>query len=85
MNFEHTDKVKDVLKRVNDFMEEHIYPIESEVDTYNAQEKNYWTHHPKIAGLKKLAKEQGLWNMFLPKLAIHYFSMRKQNIVIICQ
>ena len=34
MNFEHTDKVKELIARLEAFMDEHIYPNE---DTYNAQ------------------------------------------------
>ena len=67
MNFEHTKKVKDLLKKLQDFMDVNIYPIEQEVNTYNANPKNLWTSHPLIEGLKNKAKEVGLWNLFLPK------------------
>ncbi len=68
MDFEHTDKVKGLQKKLNDFMEEHLYPIEAEVNKYNATPENYWTLHPKIEELKDLAKKEGLWNLFLPKV-----------------
>jgi len=67
MNFEHTEKVKGLVKNLQDFMEENIYPIEKEVNAYNADPKNLWTSHPSIKKLKKKAKDAGLWNLFLPK------------------
>ena len=67
MNFEHTDKVKGLLKKLQSFMDSNIYPIEQEVNTYNANPKHLWTSHPYIEKLKEKAKEAGLWNLFLPK------------------
>ena len=65
MNFEHTDRSLDLQKKVDDFMQKHIFPIEKEV--YEFQRANLWQHHPKARELKDLAKAQGLWNLFLPK------------------
>lgn len=67
MNFEHTDKVKALLQKLQDFMDTNIYPIEQEVNAYNANPKHLWTSHPYIEKLKEKAKEAGLWNLFLPK------------------
>ncbi len=67
MNFEHTDKVKGLVKKLHDFMEVNIYPIEKEVNDYNRDPKNIWTSHPSIEILKEKAKTAGLWNLFLPK------------------
>jgi acyl-CoA dehydrogenase len=66
MNFEHTDKVKGLVKKLQDFMEVNIYPIEKEVNAFNADPQNLWTSHPSIKKLKIKAKEAGLWNLFLP-------------------
>ena len=67
MNFEHTDKVKGLLEKLQSFMDEYVYPIEQEVNAYNSNPKNLWTLHPKMEELKSKAKEEGLWNLFLPK------------------
>ena len=67
MNFEHTDNVKALLQKLQDFMDANIYPIEQEVNAYNANPKYLWTSHPSIEGLKNKAKATGLWNLFLPK------------------
>ncbi|MCH7524028.1 MAG: acyl-CoA dehydrogenase family protein [Bacteroidetes bacterium] len=67
MNFEHTKKVKALLQKLQNFMDTNIYPIEQEVNAYNANPKHLWTSHPYIEKLKEKAKEAGLWNLFLPK------------------
>ncbi len=69
MNFEHTDKVKELIARLEAFMDEHIYPNE---DTYNAQMQafrdagNPWQVPQILEDLKPKAREAGLWNLFLP-------------------
>lgn len=67
MDFQHTDKVKALLQKLQDFMDINIYPIEQEVNTYNSNPKYLWTSHPSIEDLKDKAKQAGLWNLFLPK------------------
>lgn len=67
MNFEHTDKVKELLQKLQDFMDVNIYPIEQEVNAYNSNPTNFWTLHPSVEALKEKAKAAGLWNLFLPK------------------
>jgi len=64
MNFEHSDKVKGLVRQVRDFMEEHILPNE---DVFTEQiEKNPWETPPITEELKARAREAGLWNLFLP-------------------
>ncbi len=71
MNFNSSPKSDEYLKKLKAFMEEHIYPFEKDYAQYQL-DKNHggdwrkWTEHPKIAELKSLAKEAGLWNLFLP-------------------
>ncbi len=67
MIFEHTDKTKELIHRVKDFMDQHIYPNESTYDEQLAGfGENRWQVIPIIEELKKKAKAQGLWNFFLP-------------------
>jgi len=69
MNFDYSPKQKEWMKRVGDFFEQHIYPAEA---VYNAEMEeatkkgNRWIVVPVVEELKKKAKAQGLWNMFLP-------------------
>ena len=65
MNFEYTQKSLDLQKKLNDFMQKHIFPNEKEVLEFRVN--NPWKHSPKLEVLKNLAKKEGLWNLFLPK------------------
>ncbi len=69
MNFEYTDKVKDLQARLIDFMDRHIYPNEKrffdEVAANRAQ-GNAWLPTKIVEELKPLARKAGLWNLFIP-------------------
>jgi acyl-CoA dehydrogenase len=66
MNFEFTDKVKSLQKRLQAFMDEHIYPNEQRYnDELNPDDR--WRPSEIIAELKPKAREAGLWNLFLPE------------------
>lgn len=66
MYFEFSDKVKELQKRVSAFMDEYVYPNEK---TFFAQinEGDRWQPTRIVEELKKTAKAQGLWNLFLPE------------------
>lgn len=64
MDFEYSEKVRNLLDQVTAFCDEHIAPNE---DLMHEQiEENPWTTPPIMQELKAKAKEQGLWNLFLP-------------------
>ncbi len=65
MNFDYTDRSKDLQERVSRFMDTHIFPVEQEAEEFH--KANLWKVWPGIEGLKDLAKAEGLWNLFLPK------------------
>ena len=67
MNFEYSEKSLALQKRVNDFMVEHIYPYEKEIQAYHHNPENLWQDFPKLEEWKAAAKAEGLWNLFLPK------------------
>lgn len=66
MNFDYSDTMKDYIERLERFMDKHIYPNEA---TYHQQlaEGDRWQPVQIIEDLKPLAREAGLWNLFLPK------------------
>ncbi|MEX2481651.1 MAG: acyl-CoA dehydrogenase family protein [Gammaproteobacteria bacterium] len=66
MEFSYNDKCRRLLDEVKAFMHEHVYPVEEDVFNWNHDPKNLWVVPPQIEELKKKAKEQGLWNLFLP-------------------
>jgi acyl-CoA dehydrogenase len=66
MNFEFTDKVKSLQKRLQAFMDEHIYPNEQRFqDELNPDDR--WRPSEIIEELKPKARAAGLWNLFLPE------------------
>jgi acyl-CoA dehydrogenase len=67
MNFEHTDKVKALIARLEAFMDEHVYPIEVERHHWHGDPANAWKRWPGTEAIKDKAREAGLWNLFLPK------------------
>jgi len=64
MNFDFSDKAKDLQRRLQAFMDEHIYPNEPRLET--EIERNRWTPAQIIEQLKPKARAAGLWNLFLP-------------------
>ena len=64
MNFDFSDKTKDLQRRLQAFMDEHIYPNEPRLET--EIERNRWTPAQIIEQLKPKARAAGLWNLFLP-------------------
>ena len=67
MNFEYSQKSVDLQKKLSDFIEKHIVPVEDEFYAFQRNPENIWKRWPKTELLKQKAKETGLWNLFLPK------------------
>ncbi len=65
MNFDYSEKTKDYIRRVSDFMDKHIYP---NVATFEKQhsEGDRWVTPQIVHDLKAIAKKEGLWNLFMP-------------------
>lgn len=65
MDFDYSPKVQELRGRLMGFMDKHIYPNEK---TYVDQlaEGDRWQPIQIIEDLKPLAREAGLWNLFLP-------------------
>ena len=68
MDFEPTDRCKEILEQVRDFMAEHVYPVEDEVIEAIDREVDVDTPFPAVlVDLRARAKAAGLWNLFLPQ------------------
>jgi acyl-CoA dehydrogenase len=65
MNFDMSEKQKEWLNRVRAFMKEHVRPA---VPIYEKQDAEgpRWKVIPILEDLKKKARTEGLWNMFMP-------------------
>jgi acyl-CoA dehydrogenase len=64
VNFEFSDKVKDLQRRLQSFLDEHIYP--NEQCFHDQIEQNRWSPTRIVEELKLKARAAGLWNLFLP-------------------
>src|SRR3954451_13485390 len=60
MDFAYDEKTEGYRKRLLAFMDEHVYPAESELDSEG------WEIPPVITRLQAQARSDGLWNLFLP-------------------
>jgi acyl-CoA dehydrogenase len=72
MDFDYSPRTQDLLARLTAFMEAHVYPAEAEVEAElaaNTKAGQRWTPLQTIERLKPKAREQGLWNLFLPPTA----------------
>jgi len=69
MDFDYSPRQRELMSRVQEFMERHVHPAEP---VYAAQMEeatrkgNRWIVVPIVEELKAKAKQQGLWNFFLP-------------------
>ena len=65
MNFENSQKVKDLQEKITDFMNAYVYESE---DIYKKQVEDggRWCIPQIMEDLKSKAKSEGLWNLLLP-------------------
>ncbi|MDP4161970.1 MAG: acyl-CoA dehydrogenase family protein [Bacillota bacterium] len=66
MNFNHSEKVKELQTRLTQFMEEYVYPNEGLYKEQLGKNDRFSKVPPIMEELKEKAKEKGLWNLFLP-------------------
>ena len=60
-------KAQDYHKRLSSFMTEFVFPAEAPYEQYRQEAgPDDHTVPPVVEDLKKLAKDRGLWNLFLP-------------------
>ncbi len=64
VNFEFSEKTKDLQRRLQAFMDEHVYPNEKRF--HEEIELERWKPARVIEELKPKARAAGLWNLFLP-------------------
>src|SRR5215475_5539000 len=64
MDFSFNAKTEELRKRVGAFMNEHVYPAEKQVLTHDRADSH--EEHPIMKDIRKKARAEGLWNLFLP-------------------
>lgn len=68
MDFSYSPKVQQLIRKLNVFMEENVYPNEASYEQQLNEQENRWSAIPPIMEeLKRKAKAAGLWNLFLPE------------------
>ncbi len=68
MDFEHNQRTKELIARVQAFMDAHIYPAEAvHREQMAAFGADRWRIPPIVEELKRRAKAEDLWNLFLPE------------------
>ncbi|GGE00333.1 acyl-CoA dehydrogenase [Polymorphobacter glacialis] len=66
MIFDHSEKVKALVAKLEAFMDLHVYPAEQAHHDWVTEHANLWKYWPELDTLKAEAMAQGLWNLFLP-------------------
>lgn len=69
MDFDYSEKTKELQRRLHAFMDTHVYPAEAALQaelSANTAAGKRWTPLQTIERLKPLARQAGLWNLFLP-------------------
>jgi acyl-CoA dehydrogenase len=66
MDFEPSDRSTEFSERLSAFMSEHVYPAEALYDEQLREAGDPHSQPPIMEELKRLARQEGLWNMFLP-------------------
>ena len=70
MNLDSSERSKELGLRISKFMDEHVFPSEkiySEQMEESTKQGNRWQIPQIIEDKKKIAKKEGLWNLFLPE------------------
>src|ERR1700688_5317764 len=66
MLYPESEKVVALKRRVESFMDRHVYPNEERFYK-EAEELGPWKVYPVVEELKPKARSEGLWNLFLPE------------------
>ena len=67
MEFEFTARTKMYMEQLNDFIRKHVYPAEATFHEQLERQPARWQVPKIMEELKALARERGLWNLFLPE------------------
>lgn len=66
MNFEYSEKTRDLAEKLESFIAREVAPLEADLVAFTDDPANRWQEPPQLEGLKAKAREEGLWNLFLP-------------------
>ena len=66
MDFAPDDRARELTERARAFLDEHVLPAEPVLEEQLAAAPGEWSVRPIVRDLQAKAREQGLWNLFLP-------------------
>ncbi|WP_419817547.1 acyl-CoA dehydrogenase family protein [Glaciibacter flavus] len=66
MDFAHDERTTDLIDRLRTFLDQEIIPAEHVLAEQVRATPNDWHTRPIVRALQQKAREQGLWNLFLP-------------------
>ncbi len=66
MGFQQSERVMQLNAQLQAFMDEHIYPREHDWEEFVLDQNNLWQTPDWYDDVRARAKEEGLWNLFLP-------------------
>ena len=67
MNFDFSPKTERLKAQVLSFMDREVYPAEAVFERQLNEAPSRWQIPPVMEELKRKAKAEGLWNLFLPE------------------
>ncbi|MCL1594906.1 MAG: acyl-CoA dehydrogenase family protein [Actinomycetia bacterium] len=66
MDFSHSPRSLKYQEKLSDFMDDRIYPAELAIEARDPLPGEPTEAPPEMAELKRIARDRGLWNLFLP-------------------
>ncbi len=69
MNFNYSTKTRQLQSKLKAFMDAHIYPNETAYEAEIGAGADRWKPLELIEDLKRKAKAENLWNLFLPEIS----------------
>ncbi|MEV6284532.1 acyl-CoA dehydrogenase family protein [Kribbella sp. NPDC051770] len=66
MGFAPSARAQELIRQVDHFLRTEIEPVEAELHAATAHAADPWQPTPAFKDLQAKAREQGLWNLFLP-------------------
>jgi acyl-CoA dehydrogenase len=69
LNFEHSERARDLQARLWEFMRDEVLPAEDDYETFRTASDDPHAIPPVMDELKQSARRRGLWNLFLPDIS----------------
>ena len=66
MDFQPDEVTTEYTGRVREFLDEHVIPAEPVLAEQIAATPDDWSARPVVRSLREMARERGLWNLFMP-------------------